>query len=305
MRRLTVSLLCVTAAALLAGPVPAASAAQTWAPASSAAIHPGVQLFTNGAQCTANFIFTDGVHVFVGQAAHCSGTGGNTASDGCTSPSLPVGTPVTIPGATRPGTIVYNSWLTMQALHETNPDVCQYNDLALVQLDPADSRSVNPSIPIWGGPTGLTTAGTALGDPVYGYGHSELAMGLSVLSPKQGVSVGDSGSGWSHGVLTLSPGIPGDSGRAYLDFHTGEGFASLGHNHPDGAEVLHATLRAELVDGVQIHYSPLAGMLAEELSGLLPDGLDAVFFPSSGSEAVRFTEYVPPDRFAAALARVQ
>ena len=27
-------------------------------------------------------------------------------------------------------------------------------------------------------------------------------------------------------------------GRAYLDFHTGEGFASLGHNHPDVREVL-------------------------------------------------------------------
>src|SRR5947209_15013110 len=56
------------------------------------------------------------------------------------------------------------------------------------------------------------------------------------------------------------------AGRAYLDFHTGEGFASLGHNHPDVAEVLKAVLDAGLVDGVQIHYSPLAGMLAAELS---------------------------------------
>src|SRR5205807_4402132 len=40
------------------------------------------------------------------------------------------------------------------------------------------------------------------------------------------------------------------------------------------------------VDGVQIHYSPLAGMLAQELSQRLPAGLDAVFFTSSGSEAV-------------------
>lgn len=75
-------------------------------------------------------------------------------------------------------------------------------------------------------------------------------------------------------------------GRAYLDFHTGEGFASLGHNNPDVAEVLHAVLRAGLVDGVQIHFSPLAGMLAEELTQRLPAGLDAVFFASSGAEAV-------------------
>ncbi|MCW2968621.1 MAG: aspartate aminotransferase family protein [Solirubrobacteraceae bacterium] len=75
-------------------------------------------------------------------------------------------------------------------------------------------------------------------------------------------------------------------GRRYLDFHTGEGFASLGHNHPDVREVLQATLAADLVDGVQLHYSPLAGMLAEELSRRLPDGLDAVFFASTGAEAV-------------------
>ena len=76
------------------------------------------------------------------------------------------------------------------------------------------------------------------------------------------------------------------AGRAYLDFHTGEGFASLGHNHPDVREVLQATLAADLVDGVQIHYSPLAGMLAEALSQRLPQGLDAVFFASTGAEAV-------------------
>jgi ornithine--oxo-acid transaminase len=75
-------------------------------------------------------------------------------------------------------------------------------------------------------------------------------------------------------------------GRAYLDFHTGEGFASLGHNHPAVREVLQATLAADLVDGVQIHYSPLAGMLAEALSQRLPEGLDAVFFASTGAEAV-------------------
>ncbi len=76
------------------------------------------------------------------------------------------------------------------------------------------------------------------------------------------------------------------SGRAFLDFHTGEGFASLGHNHPDVREVLQATLAADLLDGVQIHYSPLAGMLAEALSRRLPAGLEAVFFASTGAEAV-------------------
>ncbi|MGO9490549.1 MAG: aspartate aminotransferase family protein, partial [Solirubrobacteraceae bacterium] len=77
-----------------------------------------------------------------------------------------------------------------------------------------------------------------------------------------------------------------EDGRGYLDLHTGEGFASLGHNHPDVREVLQAALDADLVDGVQLHYSTLAGMLAEALAQLLPEGLDAVFFANSGAEAV-------------------
>jgi len=76
------------------------------------------------------------------------------------------------------------------------------------------------------------------------------------------------------------------AGRAYLDFHSGEGFASLGHNHPDVREVLEATLAANLPDGVQIHYSSLAGMLAEGLAARLPGALDALFFASTGAEAV-------------------
>ena len=76
------------------------------------------------------------------------------------------------------------------------------------------------------------------------------------------------------------------NGRAYLDFHTGEGFASLGHNHSDVRDVLRATLATNLIDGVQLHHSALAGMLAEALSQRLPHGLEAVCFASSGAEAV-------------------
>jgi acetylornithine/succinyldiaminopimelate/putrescine aminotransferase len=76
------------------------------------------------------------------------------------------------------------------------------------------------------------------------------------------------------------------AGRPHLDFHTGEGFASLGHNHPDIRAVLEATLAASLADGVQIHYSPLAGMLGEALAERLPPGVDAFFFASTGAEAV-------------------
>ena len=199
---------------------PGAVATRQWAPVAAASVRPGVQTLTEGSQCTANFIFSDAGHVYIGQAAHCSGAGGGQDVDGCAAQSMPVGTKVVVGGASKPGTMVYNSWLTMQARHETDPDACQYNDLALVQLDPADVGKVNPSVPFWGGPTGVTgvnSSGTPLGTQVYSYGSSSLRLGLSALSPKRGVSVGDEGGGWSHDVLTVTPGIPGDSGSAFLD----------------------------------------------------------------------------------------
>lgn len=202
-------------AALALGAV-LATPASAWAPAASASIHPGVQVFTNGAQCTANFVFQDGSNVYIGQAAHCSGTGGNTATNGCTSGSLPVGTQVQVTGAGHPGTMVYNSWLTMQSLGEADANTCQYNDIALVKLDPADVANVNPSIPFWGGPTG-TVGSTTVGQTVLSYGNSELRGGVTQLSPKQGKSLGDSAGGWTHQVYTASPGIPGDSGSAFID----------------------------------------------------------------------------------------
>jgi hypothetical protein len=205
-----------TAVSSLFGAGPAQSA-PTWAPAASAAIHPGVMMFTDGAQCTANFVYTDAGSTYLGYAAHCAGTGAATETDGCLAASLPLGTPVEIDGATRPGTLAYSSWLTMQAGGETDPDTCAYNDLALVRLDPADVARTNPSIPHWGGPVGLNTAGNPALASVYSYGNSSLRQGIALLSPKTGVSLGTTGGGWTHPVYTVSPGIPGDSGSAFLD----------------------------------------------------------------------------------------
>jgi hypothetical protein len=205
-----------TALVATAGMLALATDASAWAPASSAAIHPGVQTVTDGGQCTANFIFSDGTNTYIGQAAHCSGTDGNTATNGCVAHSLPTGTPVEVGGASKPGTMVYNSWVTMQALGESDADTCQYNDLALVKLDPADVGKVNPSVPYWGGPTGLGGA-TASGEDVFSYGNSSLRVGITTLSPKKGTSLGTDSGGWNHTVYTATPGIPGDSGSGFLD----------------------------------------------------------------------------------------
>lgn len=209
--KLSIVLFLTTAAlALLPG------AASAWAPAGTATVHPGVQVFTAGAQCTSNFVFEEGSTVYLGQAAHCSGTGGQTETDGCTSGSLPLGTPVEVTGAAQPGTLAYNSWLAMQAAGETDPDTCAYNDLALIRLDPTDVGKVNPSVPGFGGPTGVGNVG-GLGSTVYSYGNSELRGGVTELSPKQGIVIENEGGGWSHIVSTLTPGIPGDSGSGFMN----------------------------------------------------------------------------------------
>jgi hypothetical protein len=215
------SIVCVAALAI-AAVVPATASA--WAPADQATIHPGVMTFTEGAQCTSNFVFTDASNTYIGQAAHCSGTGGATDTNGCDSGSLPIGTPVEIDGASRPGTLVYNSWLTMQARGEANPDTCQYNDFALVRIDPADVPNVNPSIPGWGGPNGIGTA--SAGQTVYTYGNSSLRGGVTQLSPKTGTVVTTEGNGWSYTVYTATPGVPGDSGSAFLN-SSGRGLGVL------------------------------------------------------------------------------
>jgi hypothetical protein len=209
---------------LLASAVPP-SVAMAWAPADQATVHPGVQVFSEGAQCTSNFVFAEGSSVFLGQAAHCSGTGGQTETDGCTSGSLPLGTPVEVSGASQTGTLVYSSWLAMQASGETDPNACAYNDFALIRIDPADVARVNPSVPGFGGPTGVGSVGS-LGATVYSYGNSELRRGITQLSPKQGIVVQNTGNGWSHDVFTLTPGVPGDSGSGFMN-GSGQAFGVL------------------------------------------------------------------------------
>jgi hypothetical protein len=83
------------------------------------------------------------------------------------------------------------------------------------QGGPVDVAEVNPSVPGFGGPTGVGSAG-GVGATVYSYGNSELRGGVTKLSPKQGVVVQEEGGGWSHDVLTVTPGIPGDSGSGFL-----------------------------------------------------------------------------------------
>ncbi|CEH16601.1 Trypsin-like cysteine/serine peptidase domain [Ceraceosorus bombacis] len=102
---------------------------------------------------------------------------------------------------------------------ETDQNACNFNDFALVRIDDADKGRVNPTIPTFGGPSGLRDTSSGLGnnEPIYSYGNSVLRQGLTFLSPKYGLNVATQNGGWDHNTYTFTPGIPGDSGSGFVD----------------------------------------------------------------------------------------
>ncbi len=219
-------------ALLVAGPLAAAALvatpgadAATWAPEATAKIKPGVQMLTDGAQCTANFVFKDGLgRVYVGYAAHCAGTGSASDTNGCTTKSLPLGTPVkfviggnllsdgTVVGT---GKLAYSSWRTMQARGTKDVARCSYNDFALVRVDKASVSRVNPTVPTWGGPSTIASTPLKVGNTIYTVGNSSLRSGTPAA--KTGSVTGVVGGGLAYNIKTSSPGVPGDSGSGFMD----------------------------------------------------------------------------------------
>ncbi len=77
-----------------------------------------------------------------------------------------------------------------------------------------------------------------------------------------------------------------EHGDEWLDFHSGEGFASLGHNHSAVKAALIQALQNDLPDGEQIQYGNHSGLLAQSLCQHFQDPLNAVIFTNSGAETV-------------------
>lgn len=201
---------------LVGAPAAAGAAVPAWAPTSTATIRPGAATLTGDAICTSNFVFHDDAgNVYLGQAAHCSSTADAGSLDGCVNGSLPLGTPVRVAGASRPGVLVYNSWIAMQQRGETDLNACRFNDFALVKLHPDDYAAVNPTVRFWGGPTGLAPSSFA-GAEAFGYGTT-VGRGSITPHPKRGVSLRHGGGGWTHILDFDPPGIAGDSGSGVLD----------------------------------------------------------------------------------------
>ena len=188
-------------------------------------IGPGVVTETAGAGlCTAGFVLTAGDRTYLAQAAHCGGTGGETETDGCTSATVPLGTPVTVRGTDRTvtGALAWSSWNTMQARGETDPDTCAYNDLALVELPAGSGPAVGAAVPFFGGPAAVREAPLPNGTPVFGLANRPGPDGVRAVGARAGTIADDVGGGWGHAVYTMDPGVAGESGSPLLD---GEGRA--------------------------------------------------------------------------------
>lgn len=161
-----------------------------WASAKSASIHPGVSVTMGGVTCRAGFVLTDGTHAYLAVPASCSGAGPVDNSK-CDAGQDPIGLTVTIQGAKYKGVLVYSSIITMELRGQTATNRCAYNDMSLVRIDRRDIKRTNPSVPVLGGPTGVSKDQPAAPDQLSVY----------VTSPTNAQALNSSGGGWSHGMM--------------------------------------------------------------------------------------------------------
>ena len=239
---------------LLAGAVatataaPAAPAAPAAAPAPAPGIGPGTVTETPGAGiCMAGFVFRGGGRTFIGQAAHCAGTGPETETDGCTSSTLRRGVPVIVrgPGGPVTGALRYSSWAAMQDGGESDRPVCAANDFALVELPP--DATVTSSLPVLGGPTGIRDTPPEAGAVVHGLAVPERPV------DRPGTLGRD--DGWLHTVRTTVPGTPGESGGPLVD-DRGAALGILSGMEAGGDRALEYTDLANAVAYARAHGAP-------------------------------------------------
>ncbi|MGQ0574038.1 MAG: serine protease [Pseudonocardia sp.] len=182
-------------------------------------ITPGALMITSvspeaTSACTAAFVFRNERATFLAYAAHCAIPVQDKKRSGCEYDTLPLGTRVEIQGtagARAYGSLAYSSWRTMREIGESDDDRCRFNDLALVEIDTVDAGSVDPTVPVVGGPSGIDRTPPERFERVVSYQPyvTEPAM-------KQGVMLGTRGGGWLHRVDVAPAANLGDSGSGLL-----------------------------------------------------------------------------------------
>lgn len=169
--------------------------ATEWPAIDDAQIRPGVQIVTEGSQCTSNFIFRDQVSsdLFIGLAAHCvDHVGQSSTIRGVNG------------GVAATGDVAYISF--------DHTD----HDFGLVLIPESDEGLVHPAMLHFGGPTGLADTGQLVGGEKFlFYGNSGSRQGIEESNWHEGyVTITSEYESDGHAV---TPGIPGDSGSGLLD----------------------------------------------------------------------------------------
>lgn len=200
-------------------------------PEESTAIGPGSMLFIerggSTAGCTANFVWESGDTLYLGAAGHCflpegAATGENTDPNGA---SLDITVRVGVDG-TFGGLLALSGFEgttvelgdVVYARQESDDGEGVGHDFGLVEIPQAviDEGLVDPSMPQFGGPTGVEDGALPTGEPVCQYGNGVANGELFATKASRGLSLGDLGDprSWYAGIR----GSPGDSGSALLGF---------------------------------------------------------------------------------------
>jgi hypothetical protein len=178
-------------------------------------IGPGTQLVTAGRTCTANFVFRDARHrVFVGYAASCATRTATSGPSTCTARPLPLGTRVRFADHGRTlgyGELRYSSLRALRRAGITDAATCANNDFALVEVRGSARRRVDPTVPYWGGPSGLGAL-PAIGSTVFGLARP--TAGARTIPRAGAVTVAGSGA---ITVTTPLPSTRGARGSGFLD----------------------------------------------------------------------------------------
>jgi hypothetical protein len=212
------------------------------APELATGIRPGSQMFIEypdgtTAGCTANFVWQDGWgDRYIGAAGHCFLPDDTNASENATRDgeddgdgydvsqlSVAVCEDCTFGGAT--GLIVRGTTIELGDVayaRRTLPDGSAVgHDFGLVRIPSAADSAVDPSMPQFGGPTGVSDGAVAAGTPVNQYGAGVGNGEVFASQGSNGVSEGDLGSpeSWFAAVRAS----PGDSGSPLQSTTAGTG----------------------------------------------------------------------------------
>lgn len=202
---------------LSAGSVAVALAAGVSTPGQGAeTIRPGAPTLIGDVSCVAGFFFTDRAgEIYVSTPASC-GAPSDDATNGCSSRVLPLETPVKVGGSVT-GALAYSSWITMREIEEKDAEACANNDFALVRLPVEAHDAVDPTVPQFGGPTGLRSSPGVSGEALRAYSQGVVTGDVEAARPRHGVLLAAEPGGWRYATYFATPGVFGDAGAGVLD----------------------------------------------------------------------------------------